>query len=226
MPSFVKGVGMRVLQNMHNMRTGKIYFWISLLICVIIFQALSIKAFAFSSDDIFLQRWHEFSLRAESKKLSKWMRKNAFAVLSGNRCTEKLNIETPEFYGRLGLFITLKKKNRVRGCYGSFMHKSMNIERVLLDYLKGALRHDIRHEPLDITELEFTEIIITITSQPRQIDSIYSVDLYKFGVLVRCDGINSRVYVPAEIRSTSFLRRIMGKKSCNISEFRAVTLKG
>ena len=71
----------------------------------------------YPKDDDMLQKWQIFSMKKEGQLLLQWLRCNTLSELNGNQCQEKLTIKTPLYYGKLGIFITLKKGREVRGCY-------------------------------------------------------------------------------------------------------------
>jgi AMMECR1 domain-containing protein len=179
---------------------------------------------SYPADDPLLSKWSEFSKKPESKILMQWLRRQAQSRLIGTQCEGRLEVKAPDFFGKLGVFITLQKKKKVRGCFGSFSHGTADIELLLRDYLTGALTRDPRHDPLDIFEFTDTEIIMTVTSAPFAIDDPGSVDLRHCGIVLACSG-EDEVFVPAEIRSLSYFEKIIRGKTCQYSAFEAVTIR-
>jgi AMMECR1 domain-containing protein len=197
------------------------------LICVACAFLLAFSALmrvSLAVEDPMLEQWAEFSKKTGCGKLSSWLRCQARSRLAGVPCNERLGVSTPPFFGRLGVFITLKKGTRVRGCYGAFSHASADIEALLSDYITGALTRDPRYKPLDISEIEDTEIIMTITTAPSPVDDYASIDTKRYGVVLAC-GEHTIIFVPAEIRSVSYLEKAMAGKSCQVSAFKAVTIR-
>jgi AMMECR1 domain-containing protein len=190
---------------------------------IIMILTMALAAGPLSGDDG-LDEWRKFGKSAEAKEMVEWLRSCAFKFLSqgsmGNR-----HLKTPDFFGRFGMFVTLKKGGKVRGCYGSFVHGSPDISRVLRDYLAGALRRDERSRPLDISEVADAEIIITVTTQPYPVEDVTVIDVASFGVVESCDGKGDSILVPSELRCSSKLRGFSGKGQCQYSAFRAVTIK-
>jgi AMMECR1 domain-containing protein len=177
-------------------------------------------------EDPLLSEWRDFSGRPECKKMLQWLRCQARARLTGTQCSERSDPDTvlPLLSGHLGLFVTLKKGNRVRGCYGAFSHYTATTQSLLSDYLTGALTRDPRYHPLDVSELADTRIIITITSQPVPVNDISFIDVRHFGIELLC-GNETTVYVPAEIKSTSYIEKKINGTPCQIAMFKAVTLE-
>jgi len=175
-------------------------------------------------EDPMLEQWAEFSKKPECKKLVSWLRCQARSRLTSMPCNEMLGVTTPPFFGRLGIFITLKKGTKVRGCYGAFSHGPAEIESLLSDYIIGALTRDPRYTPLDISEIDDTDIIMTITTAPSPVDDYTLIDMRRYGIVLVCGG-NSSIFVPAEIGSASYIEKIMAGKSCQVSAFKAVTIR-
>ena len=69
------------------------------------------------------------------------------------------------------------------------------------------------------------EIIITVASMPKTVNDINYIDLSDYGVVLTCDNLSQRVFVPAEIRTNSYINRYMKNKSCQVGAFRAVTVR-
>jgi len=172
-----------------------------------------------------IEQWKEFSRSKERILFMKWLRGNAVSIQRKAKNSEPIPVEVPAVYGRSGLFITLMKNGKVRGCFGAFDHSDTDIEAMLREYLKGALSYDPRYKPLELHELEETEIIITIASFPELVDSLNKVDISRYGVLIECDDSAATVIVPAEFRTASRLNRDNRYTNCRISSFRAVTIR-
>ncbi len=155
----------------------------------------------------------------------KWLRENAVSIQKKEKNYEPLPVELPAVHGRSGLFITLIKNNKVRGCFGAFDHSEPDFSLMLRDYLKGALSYDPRYKPLEQHELEETEIIVTVASFPEHVESLNKVDISRSGVLIECDDSEGIVIVPAEFRTASRLNWNNRYTNCRISSFRAVTIR-
>ncbi len=123
-----------------------------------------------------------------------------------------------------GLFVTIRYRGRVRGCYGSF-YPSGSTDEVIREYLHGALRCDPRYEPLKLEELSDSEIIITVAERPVPVRDLSSVNIKTFGVVFQGTSGTSTVYVPAEIKTHEYLEKISPRTGdSSIYAFRAFTL--
>ena len=180
-----------------------------------------------SGQNDILSDWRKFSITKDSSNLINLLKKKAANYL--NRTPALKNsiseITTPAFYGRLGLFITIIKNGKVRGCYGSFSHRSDSIENVLNEYLLAALKSDPRHKPLEIDELDAAEIILTIADQPVPVNDIESADLKRTGVVISLDNGDKFVFVPAEIKTSSYIKREFRGREFQTEIFNAVTIR-
>jgi len=194
------------------------------LICAACVPLLCMLRVAFAVEDPMLEQWAEFSKKPECGKLASWLRCKARSRLAGTPCNETLGVRTPPFFGRLGMFITFKKGTKVRGCYGAFSHGTADIEALLSDYIAGALTRDPRYKPLDISEIEDADIIMTVTGTPSPVEDYASIDTRRYGIVLAC-GDHTAVFVPAELRSASYVEKAVAGKSCQVSAFKAVTIR-
>lgn len=182
-------------------------------------------AFSTAASDSCLTRWNEFSHSAEKTKLTEWMKNSAENILAKNKIVNTLEVKLPAQPDCTGLFITIIRKGKVRGCYGAFSHRYTSPAEILLDYIKGALFLDPRHDPLELHELADSEIILTVASNPEPVDDINNVDISNFGLFIECDDSSKTVIVPAEYRTASGVMKLTGNRQCRFYRFRAVTIK-
>ncbi len=180
-----------------------------------------------SGQNDILSDWKKFSKTKDSFNLIILLKKQAANYL--NRTPVLKNsisgITTPSFFGRLGLFITIIKNGKVRGCYGSFSHRSDSIGNVLNEYLLAALKSDPRYKPLEIDELDNAEIILTIADQPVPVNDLESADLKRTGVVITLENGDKYVFVPAEIKTSSYIKREYRGREFQAEIFNAVTIR-
>ncbi len=181
--------------------------------------------FSAASSDSCLEKWEEFSRTAEKIQLKTWIRTTAFNILSKNKAAANPDIKLPAQPDCSGLFITLIRKGKVRGCYGAFTHRYNSPSDILKDYIKGALYHDPRHTPLEKYELDDTEIVLTVTSNPEPVDDINNVDISNFGLFIECEDSSKTVIVPAEYRTASSVLKLTDNRRCRYQKFRSVTIR-
>jgi len=192
-------------------------------IIILIISLSSILVIAAS--DSCLDRWSEFSHTPEKAQLTEWMKNTARSILNKNKIYPALEATLPAQPECTGLFITLIRKGKVRGCYGAFSHRYGSPAEILRDYIKGALSLDPRHEPLEKYELDETEIVLTVASNPVPIDDINNVDISNFGLFIECDDSSKTVIVPAEYRTASRVMKLTGNSQCRYYKFRGITIR-
>ncbi len=176
-------------------------------------------------DDPFSQ-WTGFSRSTDAKKMIGWMHCSMVEFVAGSRCSQYPDFSAPPFYGRYGLFVTLVKRGRVRGCFGAFDHRADRIDVVLKEYLHGAMRRDYRYPPLEPVETDHVRIIVTVAGWQYPVENLEDVDIARYGIVVTFEDNERAVYVPSEIKSTDALKRALkGREISQIHAFRAVTIK-
>ncbi len=173
-----------------------------------------------------LEEWSRFARSPEARALVDWAHCALAQGLAGTQCASPFPGNLPAFYGRNGVFVTLVRGKRVRGCYGAFHHASESLEEVLRDYLGGALRRDGRYPPLEVSELGETRVVITITGMEYPVDDISALDLARSGVVFSMESGAKLLFVPAEIKSIDYLKkRVIMKSVVQVAAFRAVSIR-
>lgn len=196
----------------------------AIVIFIIVFQVLIICDV--SGNDADFKGWGRFSNSGDAKKLLSWARCLMDEILDGSQCRTRPDIALPPYYGQYGLFVTLMKNNRVRGCFGAFSHRSHDFEATLRDYLAGALKRDTRYRPIERSEAADTRIIITVAGEQYSVDDIYAIDTSRYGVVITTDNSERIIFVPSEIKNIDFLkRRLSGQEIQQIAVFRAITIR-
>lgn len=173
-----------------------------------------------------LEAWRAFSRTANAGRLILWLQDSARSSLTGRTAPAAPAIAWPPFDGHLGLFVTLMTKNNVRGCYGAFDHPTAQVEWLMAEYLKGALRRDHRYLPVDPGDIENLTIVVTIAGRRLPLQNAADVDIVSYGILATFEDDTHDVVVPAEIRSLDALqKRWRNRPIQQLEAFRAVTIK-
>jgi AMMECR1 domain-containing protein len=196
----------------------------SAIMAVLAFMVIS--AVPLSGEDDPFNQWKGFSRSADAKKMIGWMHCSMVEFVAGSSCLQYPDFSAPLFYGRYGLFVTLVKRGKVRGCFGAFDHRSDRIDVVLKEYLHGAMRRDSRYPPLEPGETDNIHIIVTVAGSQYPVEDLEDVDIARYGIVVMFENNERAVYVPSEIKSTDALKRgLKGREISQIHAFRAVTIK-
>lgn len=179
-----------------------------------------------SGEDDPFNQWTGFSRSKDAKRMIGWLHCSMVEFVSGKSCLQHPDFSAPQFYGRYGLFVTLVKRGKVRGCFGAFDHRSDRIDVVLKEYLHGALRRDSRYPPVEPVETDHVIIIVTVAGRQYPVEDLEDVDIARYGIVVTFENNERVVYVPSEMKSTDALKRgLRGREINQIHAFRAVTIK-
>ena len=109
-------------------------------------------------------------------------------------------LEDADLQTRSGTFVTLKIKNRLRGCIGSLDSSASIIEGVRRNALHAAF-HDPRFSPLSTAEFDGTDIEISVLTPPLPLAYTDASDLLSKlrvdvdGVIIR-KGAASATFLP------------------------------
>ena len=77
------------------------------------------------------------------------------------------NLPEDLFENRAGVFVSLKKNERLRGCIGTFMPTQQNIAMEIIENAVSAAIDDPRFSPITLDELDDLTISVDILSQPE-----------------------------------------------------------
>ena len=108
---------------------------------------------------------------------------------------KEINITPYEkFNEKKGAFITIKKKNNLRGCIG-VIATNQPLYITIRDMAISAAFHDSRFRPLAKDEFEKIKISISILSIPKKIKEIQEITLGLHGVILK-KGTKQAVFLP------------------------------
>ena len=85
---------------------------------------------------------------------------------------------------RAGVFVSIHKDGKLRGCIGTFLPTRENIAREIISNAVSASTRDPRFDPVRPDELKWLEINVDVLSAPERIDSKADLDVKKYGVIV------------------------------------------
>ncbi|MBI1870368.1 MAG: AmmeMemoRadiSam system protein B [Chlamydiae bacterium] len=160
---------------------------------VVGYVSMAIMKGAMEGEEWFKEMEEAFLDEIERKALCEWSRKTLEAYF------EKKSPAPPEhlsskFLEKKSLFVTLKKRNELRGCVGSLSQDKTLLEMIKEMTLSAAFR-DSRFPPLQQEELDKTAIEISILTDLVQISSTDSIELGKHGILIRKEN-HSGLFLP------------------------------
>jgi MEMO1 family protein len=148
----------------------------------------------------------------EHRKLFSIARESIAAALSGER-PQEFEITEPNLVLKRGVFVTLTRRGRLRGCIGHF-EPDMPLHEIVAQMAVAAATQDYRFfdNPITQTEMKEIDVKISILSPLRKIQSIDEIEIGKHGIWVRMGG-KSGTYLP-EVATEMGWNRIQFLESC------------
>lgn len=104
--------------------------------------------------------------------------------------TNGIKIEIPEdltndlYDNKNGIFVSIKKEGRLRGCIGTISPTKENIAQEIMDNAISASTCDPRFNPIEEHELCDLVISVDVLFPPEGIDSKENLDVKRYGVIV------------------------------------------
>ena len=86
---------------------------------------------------------------------------------------------------RAGAFVTIEKKNELRGCIGTYLPTRINIAEEVVHNAVAAAAEDYRFGPIQEEELPYLSYNVYILSYPEPVKDIKELNPKKFGVIVK-----------------------------------------
>lgn len=113
-----------------------------------------------------------------------------------------------------GLFVILKKGEKVRGCAGSFKPIYNTLGEGIVNFTIIASTQDIRYPPIKIDEIDEIKIMIIFPQEIIPIDSPYHFFPLKEGLIIKKSG-KEGVVIPGEAKTVEYAIKI-GMKNAEI----------
>lgn len=96
---------------------------------------------------------------------------------------------------RAGVFVSIKKNGRLRGCIGTIIATRENIASEIIHNAISAGTGDPRFDPVEEDELDSLEYSVDVLGDPEPIASAAELDVKRYGVIVRA-GRRSGLLLP------------------------------
>lgn len=91
-----------------------------------------------------------------------------------------------EFFERkAGVFVTIEKDGRLRGCIGTYLPVQDNIAEEIIKNAIAAAEEDYRFGAVKKTELPELSYMVYILDKPEKITDLNELDPKKFGVILK-----------------------------------------
>ena len=114
---------------------------------------------------------------------------------------EKLD---PIFDKPLGVFVTLKKGEEVRGCMGSLKARKSSLREEIAANLKAAMTQDPRHRKVEKEEVPGMEVYFTTAGKPQPVPRLNALSPVHDAILLK-SGAKEAVVLPGEARTLRYL---------------------
>jgi len=103
---------------------------------------------------------------------------------------------THEMKERRGVFVSLKREGRLRGCIGTYEPATPSVAEEVIANAICAATGDPRFMPVRLSELDEIEITVDILSPPEPVHSISELDPQRYGIIVK-SGYRRGLLLPA-----------------------------
>ena len=131
--------------------------------------------------------------KAGQKKLVEIARKTLVEVTQG-KPVPKLKLSDKDLQGKFGVFVTLYRDGKLRGCIGNFRPETPLYETVADQTRLSALK-DRRFTPVQASEVKDIDIEISVLLPEKRIGEPLAWELGKHGIIVR-RGSRSATFLP------------------------------
>ena len=146
---------------------------------------------------------HFHITKEDEKELLKLSRSSIKAKLTGTSPVQVAD-STGILNEKCGVFVTLKKEGKLRGCIGRFNPPTPLFETIQEMAIASAT-HDSRFSPVTAEELDKIDIEISVLTPLKKIDSIDKFELGKQGIYIK-KGYNSGTFLPQVATETGWTK--------------------
>lgn len=127
-------------------------------------------------------------MRSQESYLIKVARESLTTHLEGKWKDPASYAVPSEFAGEAGVFVSLKKDGRLRGCIGTTVPTRKNIIQEVAYNAVSAGTQDPRFYPVRLDELDEISVSVDVLMPAEPITSLEQLDVKKYGVIVRKAG--------------------------------------
>ncbi len=112
-------------------------------------------------------------------------------IKEGKIITPANDLPKEFFQRKAGVFVTIKKNNKLRGCIGTYLPTKKNIAEEIIHNAIAAAAEDYRFGPIQPAELPLLSYEVSILSEPKSVKDIKELNPKKFGIIVKSQGFSS-----------------------------------
>ncbi|HOB78413.1 MAG: AmmeMemoRadiSam system protein B [Bacteroidales bacterium] len=145
----------------------------------------------------------EFTLTDEEKKFLKDLAFKSIKYGLTYHSFPKVDIpDWPGLHTNCGVFVTINKRGKLRGCIGTF-RQDRPLWQNVMEMAQSAAFSDPRFPPLSFDELNEIDIEISVLTPLKKINSIDEIQLGKHGIYIK-KGMNSGTFLPQVATDTGW----------------------
>ena len=126
---------------------------------------------------------------------------------------------------RAGVFVSMHKDGRLRGCIGTISPVRDNVAQEVIDNAISASTSDPRFIPVSPDELDHLEYSVDVLSPPENIASLAELDVKKYGVIVTNGNRRGLLLPNLDTIDTVEEQIAIAKKKAGISSAEPVSLQ-
>lgn len=105
-------------------------------------------------------------------------------VRTGRRPERPEGLPQEMYDFRAGVFVSIKKEGRLRGCIGTIQAVQKSIAEEIIENAVSAAVKDLRFSPVEQDELDKLTISVDVLGATEAIDSMDELDVKRYGVVV------------------------------------------
>lgn len=105
-------------------------------------------------------------------------------IRAGNRIEIPEGLPEEMYSGRAGVFVSVKKEGRLRGCIGTIQAVQECIAEEIVENAISAAVRDPRFSPIEPEELDKLSISVDVLGDTQAVDSPKELDVKRYGVVV------------------------------------------
>lgn len=105
-------------------------------------------------------------------------------VRTGRKMEIPENLPGEMYTSRAGVFVSVKKEGRLRGCIGTIQAVQASVAEEIIENAVSASAKDPRFSPIEPKELDKLSISVDVLGDTEAIDSPKQLDVKRYGVIV------------------------------------------
>lgn len=106
-------------------------------------------------------------------------------IREGKTITSSPGLAKEFFETKSGVFITIEKQGKLRGCIGTYLPTEENIAKEIISNAISAATEDYRFNLIKEEELPYLSYTVSILSNPEQVKNLEGLDPKRYGIIVK-----------------------------------------